>query len=326
MRLLKDGLGRQLRYLRLSITDRCNFRCVYCLPDGCPRGCAAEPLSVLEIERLVRAFAALGVRKVRLTGGEPTLRRDVVDIVRVIATTPGVSRVGLTTNGYRLAAIAGDLRRAGLTSLNVSLDSLDAERFERITGHPGPAHIVEGLEAAVAAGVDVVKVNVVLLRGMDDRELDQFLDWTVSRPVTVRFIELMQTGENTRFFGEHHVAAQEIRSKLEQRGWTPVEKDADDGPARTWRHAGHEGRAGVIAPYTPGFCDSCNRVRVSSVGDLQLCLFGESGIPLRAYLESDAQQRELMYFVESAMLDKPASHFLRDGVFGSTTSLAVIGG
>jgi cyclic pyranopterin phosphate synthase len=326
MRTLQDGFGRHLHYLRLSVTDRCNFRCAYCLPDGCPRGSGAEPLSLLEIARLVRAFAGLGVRKVRLTGGEPTLRPDIADIVRVIAATSGVRRIGLTTNGYRLAAIADDLRRAGVTSLNVSLDSLDPERFERITGRPGPERIVAGVEAAVAAGIAAIKVNVVLLRGMEDRELDQLLEWTRARPLTVRFIELMQTGENTRFFREHHLAAAEIRAKLEARGWRPLEKDPNDGPAAIWGHAAHEGRAGLIAPYAPGFCDSCNRVRVSSTGDLQLCLFGERGIPLRAHLQSDDQQPALMRIVESAMLDKPASHFLRDGAFGSTTSLAIIGG
>jgi GTP 3',8-cyclase len=326
MRLLKDGLGRQLHYLRLSVTDRCNFRCAYCLPDGCARGTAAEALSIVEIGRLVRAFAALGVWKVRLTGGEPTIRRDVTEIVRTVAAVPGIRRVGLTTNGYRLAPMAAALREAGLGSLNVSVDSLDPARFEEITGVPVPDRTVGGVEAAIASGIEPVKVNVVLLRGMEDRELDAFLEWTRRAPVHVRFIELMQTGENAAFFREHHVSADEIRRKLEQRGWTRLAKDEMDGPATSYGRAGHAGRAGLIAPYSPGFCSSCNRVRVSSTGDLQLCLFGERGVPLRPWLQSDDQQRQLVQRIEAAVADKPASHFLRDGAVGATTTLASIGG
>jgi cyclic pyranopterin phosphate synthase len=325
MRELSDGFGRKLEYLRLSVTDRCNFRCAYCLPDGCPKGSGEQPLSVEEIVRLVRAFAGLGVWKVRLTGGEPTMRQDVIDIVGAIAAVPGVRRIGLTTNGYRLAAIAPALREAGLASLNVSVDSLDPARFERITGCPRLPSIVAGVEAAIAAGIPSVKVNVVLLRGMDDGELDRFLAWTRELPLAVRFIELMQTGDNGAFFRENHLSAEDVRLELEGRGWTRIAKEASDGPAVNYRHDGHRGKAGLIAPYSADFCDACNRVRTSSTGGLKLCLFGNVEIPLRPYLASD-DTAELMRVIAAAVRSKPAAHHLRQGSSGATSTLATIGG
>jgi cyclic pyranopterin phosphate synthase len=325
-RMLQDGFGRRLEYLRLSVTDRCNFRCSYCLPDGCPRGSGAEPLSVAEIGRLVRAFAALGVWKVRLTGGEPTMRGDIPEIVRAIAAVPGVRRIGLTTNGYRLATIAPELRAAGLSSVNVSLDSLEPARFERITGCSRLDRIVEGVEAAAAAGIPSVKMNAVLLRGMDDRELDLFLAWTRGRALTVRFIELMETGENQAYFREHHLPAEEIRRKLEARGWARLPRDPNDGPAIAYGHPAHRGEVGLIAPYSPGFCETCNRVRVSSTGDLRLCLFGGDDVPLRPYLQSDDGAPALTELIQRSVGAKPASHQLREGSPGATRTLAVIGG
>ena len=324
--MLQDGSGRHLEYLRLSVTDRCNFKCAYCLPEGCGQQAGEQPLSVAEIQRLVQAFADLGVWKVRLTGGEPTVRRDISDIVRVIAAVPGVRRIGLTTNGYRLAGMTAELREAGLSSLNVSVDSLDPERFERITGSRLLDSIVTGVEAAVAAGIPSVKVNVVLLEGMDEAELDAFLSWTRDRPLTVRFIELMRTRENAGYFRRHHLPADSIRRELEARGWRRLARDANDGPAIVYGHSGHEGKAGLIAPYSPGFCDSCNRVRVSSTGALKLCLFGEREIPLRAYLQSDDRRRELAALIASSVQAKPPSHLLREGSSGAMTTLASIGG
>jgi GTP 3',8-cyclase len=322
---LEDAFGRRIEYLRLSVTDRCNFRCVYCLPDGCQRGTSA-PLSAPEIERLARAFAGLGVWKVRLTGGEPTTRQDLLDLVRRVAGIAGVRRVGLTTNGYRLAEIAGSLRGAGLTSLNVSVDSLDPERFAQLTGFPHLERVVEGVEAALAAGIPSVKVNAVLLKGFCERELDRFLDWARAVPLSVRFIELMQTGDNGEFFRQHHVPAEEVRRELQARGWVTSSRDASDGPAAYYGRDGHAGRVGLIAPYSKGFCHACNRVRVSSTGDLRLCLFGGEKIPLRPLLQSDAQADELSSLIASSIGAKPESHRLQQGSFGATNNLAITGG
>ena len=323
---LQDRFGRHIEYLRLSVTERCNFRCLYCLPQGCPAGTGAPILSIAEIERLAHAFARLGVWKIRLTGGEPTLRRDITEIVERVAGTPGVRRVGLTTNGYRLLELAPALRRSGLASLNVSIDSLDPERFERLTGTPGPQHIIDGVEAALAAGIPSVKVNVVLLQGLCDRELDRFLDWTKPLPLVVRFIELMQTGDNGAFFREQHLPADGIRQKLEARGWSRLAREKTDGPATNYGHAGHAGKVGLIAPYSAGFCDNCNRVRVSSAGNLRLCLFDGEEIPLRPMLQSGALGEDLFRLIKSAITSKPASHHLQQGRCEATSTLATIGG
>jgi cyclic pyranopterin phosphate synthase len=327
VRLLRDGLGRTLSYLRLSITDRCNFRCVYCLPSGC-RDAARAPLSVDEIDRLVRGFAELGFEKVRVTGGEPTTRRDVCEIVARIAAVPGIRHIGMTTNGYRLAQLAPGLRAAGLTSINVSLDSLDPERFARVTGRDQLDGVVRGVEAALDAGIPSVKVNAVLMRGLEAPEIDRFLAWTEARPVTVRFIELMETEDNRQLFQQQHLSADALRGELALRGWAALPHAEGDGPATIFRRDGHAGRVGLIAPYSGSFCETCNRLRVSASGQLQLCLFGHRRVPLRPYLQEDSAQSRLhlQRAVREAVEEKPASHFLQQGRVGSTANLAAIGG
>ncbi|HYG66481.1 MAG TPA: GTP 3',8-cyclase MoaA, partial [Anaeromyxobacteraceae bacterium] len=265
---LRDALGRELEYLRLSVTERCNFRCRYCLPDGCPKSAdAVPPLSVTEIGRLARAFARLGFWKIRLTGGEPTIRRDILEIVARIAATPGIERVGMTTNGWRLKAIARDLADAGLTCLNVSCDSLDAGRFAALTGVDRLSHVLDGIDAAVAAGIPRVKVNAVLLRDTC-AELDRFLDWIRERPVSVRFIELMKTGDGSGFFAENHVTGAELARRLLERGFTELPRTRGAGPSVNYGHPGYRGHVGLIAPYGRSFCATCNRLRVSATGDL----------------------------------------------------------
>jgi cyclic pyranopterin phosphate synthase len=325
-RTLRDACGRDLHYLRLSVTDRCNFRCVYCLPHGCPRGDGERPLTLAEIERLVQGFAGLGFWKVRLTGGEPTLRPDVVEVVRRVALTPGIRRVGLTTNGHRLASLAPRLRDAGLASLNVSVDSLDAARFREITGTDRLDAVVRGVEAALAAGIPSVKVNAVLLRGMGDGELNRFFDWTEKVPLTVRFIELMQTAENGVLFGQARLPASAVAEELGRLGWTRLPRDEGDGPAANYAHPAHAGRVGLISAYEKGFCEACNRLRVSSVGDLKLCLFGDGEVPLRPLLRGAGQREALMALVEAAVTAKPAHHDLAAGRCGSTANLAMTGG
>jgi cyclic pyranopterin phosphate synthase len=326
MPTLQDSFGRRLHYLRLSVTDRCNFACEYCLPDGCRAGGKA-PLTAREIGRLCAALAELGVWKVRLTGGEPTLRPDLPELVRIVAGTPGIRRVGLTTNGYRLRGLAEGLRARGLSSLNVSVDSLDAARFARITGSPRLADVVAGVDAALAARVPSVKVNAVLLRGLDEPELDRFLAWTRTLPLTVRFIELMRTGSNAEYFERNHLPVGELRARLVRLGWAELPRDACDGPATNWAHPYHAGKVGIIAPYAAGFCETCNRIRVSATGDLRLCLFGErDDVPLRPLLQSDSQRPELVARVADAVARKPRSHRLAEGSSGRTESLAVIGG
>ncbi|HTP25094.1 MAG TPA: GTP 3',8-cyclase MoaA [Anaeromyxobacteraceae bacterium] len=326
MRILEDAFGREFHYLRLSVTDRCNYRCAYCLPSGCPKGSGAQPLSAAEVGRLVRGFADLGLWKVRLTGGEPTMRRDIAEVVARVAATPGVRRVGLTTNGHTLVDLAAPLRSAGLTSVNVSLDSLDPKRFEQITGFPEMGRVLAGVEAAVAAGIPSVKINAVLLRGLGQTEFERFLALVKDAPLTVRFIELMQTADNGGFFKQYHLPAEEVRRRLEERGFAALPKDPADGPAVNYGCAGYRGKVGLIAPYSRGFCKSCNRLRVSSTGDLRLCLFGDIEIPLRPHLESDDEREKLIGLIEASIKTKPASHLLQEGRCGAVTNLAATGG
>lgn len=327
MPALEDALGRHFNYLRLSVTDKCNFRCAYCLPGGwCPAPEEESPLRVDEISRLVAGFATLGVRKVRLTGGEPTLRKDLEEIIRAVAAVPGVERVGLTTNGYDLARRAPALREAGLDFVNVSVDSLDPERFAAVTGRPILERVLAGVEGALAAGFASVKVNAVLLRGLDEDELSRFVAWTRELPIAVRFIELMPTGCAPGFFDAHHAPVAWVADELARGGWTRRARAPTDGPAVEYVHPEYRGRVGYIAPSTHGFCETCNRLRVSSRGALKLCLFGDRDEPLRSYLQSDADAPALAEALARLVTEKPAGHRLSERCHGNTWSLAVIGG
>jgi cyclic pyranopterin phosphate synthase len=320
--MLADSFGRNFHYLRLSLTDVCNMRCAYCLPNGYEKPDARpDELSRAEIGRLVRAFAAAGFWKVRLSGGEPTVRPDVLDIVREVAACPGVRRVALSTNGYRLRELASELRAAGLTHANVSIDSLDRDRFQRITGRDWLPQVLAGVDAAIAAGL-LVKVNAVLL----EDELAPFSAWVRERPVVVRFIELMQTGDNGVVFLRRHKAPDALREKLARDGWARRPREIGDGPAEEYRRDGYAGGIGIIAAYAPGFCDTCNRLRVSSTGKLRLCLFGDGEHDLRPLLQHDEQADALGALVRSKLFGKTAGHRLHAGDPGTTRHLASIGG
>jgi cyclic pyranopterin phosphate synthase len=323
---LQDAQGRRFRYLRLSVTDACNFRCTYCLPNGYAAAPgAARVLDLEEIGRLLAAFAELGVEKVRITGGEPTLRRDVVDIVARAASTQGVKRVALTTNGYRLASLAPRLAAAGLAQVNVSVDSLEPATFRDVTGWDALAGVMDGIEACLGLGLEV-KVNAVLMRGVNDESLATFLDWVRTTPVSVRFIELMKTLENGALFKERHVPVDALRRRLLAEGFQRKSRGVTDGPAETYLHEGYRGSIGLIAPYAKDFCGTCNRLRVSSRGALHLCLFGKGGLPLRQYLADDASRGLLKDEVLRLLEGKAPAHFLHAGDSGATRNLSGIGG
>lgn len=325
--MLQDTHGRKFPYLRLSVTDACNFRCGYCLPNGYqkPSGCAPF-LNQNEIRQLVTAFANLGCQKVRLTGGEPTLRRDIVDITRMISETPGIQTVALSTNGYRLEHLATSLYEAGLKSLNISVDSLDPQRFADFTGQDMLPRVLDGIDRALELPFKSVKVNSVLMRGTWEEELDRFSEWIRMRPVTVRWIELMPTGGNARFFQDHFISSQKLRDRLLDRGWMPIPRDEDGGPAQEFLHPEYLGRLGVIAPYARNFCQSCNRLRVTSRGGLRLCLFGDGEQDLRPLMQDSLQLPELTQTIERALLGKAISHALETGSFGNNQTFSAMGG
>lgn len=326
MSALRDSYGRTFEYLRLSVTDACNFQCKYCLPNGYRCEGKEAPLTQTEILNLVSAFAALGLWKVRVTGGEPLLRRDIVDIVGGIKSVPGIKEVALSTNGYRLHALLPSLVQNGLDAVNVSVDSLNDERFFAITQRNLGTKVVEGVEAAARLSQLKVKVNSVLMRSTWQRELEEFKSWIKDVPVSVRFIELMRTGKNQDLHREEFVSAECVQTSLSEHGWIPKVRTSGSGPASEYVHEDYAGRLGIIAPYAKSFCDSCNRLRVTSRGELKLCLFGDRVHSLRPLLASSDRREELIETIVNLVGRKAVSHRLAQGDYGSTASLSQIGG
>ena len=323
--MLKDSFGRRFPYLRLSVTEVCNFRCTYCLPNGYQKT-ERDFLTLHEIRRLAAVFAEIGTYKIRLTGGEPTVRRDLIDIAHAVSSINGIRTVALTTNGYNLKENAKAYFNAGINALNVSVDSLDPVRFHAITGQDKLSHVLDGIESAKAAGFTKIKVNNVLLKEVTDQMLPDFLAWIKHEALSIRFIELMQTGENSEFFAKHHISASVIIGQLLGHGFVTVIRQPDAGPAQEFTHPGYAGTIGIIAPYSKDFCKNCNRLRVTSRGKLMLCLFGEGGYDLRPLLQHDDQREELIDAIATALHFKHESHYLQQGITGSTPHLASLGG
>ncbi|MDG6898019.1 cyclic pyranopterin phosphate synthase [Actinobacillus delphinicola] len=324
---LVDRFHRQYYYLRLSITDVCNFRCTYCLPNGYqPEPERPQFLTLNEIQRLVKGFAHLGAEKIRLTGGEPTLRKDFIEIAQSIRDVQGIKQLALTTNGYRMEKDVAKWREAGITSINVSVDSLDPRMFHRITGVDKFDDVMRGIYRAFDVGYDKIKVNSVLMKDLNSHEFDAFLAWVKDNPIQMRFIELMQTGEMDHFFAQHHLPGQLLADKLIREGWTLQSRSHLDGPAKIFSHPDYKGEIGLIMPYEKNFCNSCNRLRVSAKGQLHLCLFGEAGIDLRDLLQADNQEEALKARITEALQCKREHHFLHQGDSGIRANLASIGG
>lgn len=322
--MLEDKFGRRFHYLRLSITDVCNFSCDYCLPDGYSCDSDRDFLSLAEIEQVVSAFAQLGTSKIRITGGEPSLRKDLPQIIQLCAQTDGIEHVAITTNGYKLPEHLPSWIDAGLDSLNVSIDSLDPRIFASITGHDKLDTIMKGIDMALAAGIKV-KVNAVLMRQFNQAEMGSFLDWVRLKPITLRLIELMQTGDNVDFFERNHVSGSPIKEDLISSGWSQIIRSKSAGPAQEFSHPDYQGNIGLIMPYGKDFCASCNRLRITAKGKLHLCLFAEQGLDLRAFLQNQDQQA-LQNRLVTLLGDKEATHWLQEGFTGATKHLAMLGG
>lgn len=324
---LVDRFQRQYSYLRLSITDVCNFRCNYCLPNGYqPPTHKPRFLSPAEIRRIATAFGALGTEKIRITGGEPTLRKDFLEIAHTIAATPGVQKVALTTNGYRMARDVHLWQQAGISDINVSVDSLDPRQFQQITGENKLQSILDGIERAFELGYRKIKVNAVLMKQYTAPQFEQFLRWIKDKPIQMRFIELMETNEMAQFFQQQHLSGQSILTRLLNEGWQLRERALSDGPAKVLYHCDYLGEIGLIMPYEKNFCKDCNRLRVSATGKLHLCLFGEEGIDLRDLLQDDNQQHQLRSRLQSALQFKREHHYLHLNDSGIRNNLASIGG
>jgi cyclic pyranopterin phosphate synthase len=312
---LRDGFNRPITYLRISVTDKCNLRCVYCMPEGgLPWLQRSEILTYEEIVDIVRAAASAGVRTVRLTGGEPLLRRDLHRLVAGIAAVPGIDDIALSSNGLLLEEQLPELHVAGLKRVNVSLDTLRADRFAAIARRPGLDRVLRGIDAAVAAGMSPLKINCVVMRGVNDDEIPAFAELSRVRAVFVRFIEVMPVRENAALQFDTYVSSDEILERIRSVGaLEPCPGPMGSGPARYFAFAGARGAVGVISPLSHDYCERCNRVRLTADGKLRLCLFGDHAIDLREPLRSGAGTEELARILRSAMLIKPERHHLRLG-------------
>lgn len=314
-----DRFGRNIEYLRLSLTERCTLRCAYCrAAEGvCPK---QDELSAAEFLRIARAMAGLGVKKVRLTGGEPMLRRDLTEIVAGLRALPGIEEIAMTTNGQHLPGKAKVLREAGLDRLNISVDSLRADRYRELTGGGEFSLVLSGIDEALHAGFSPLKLNAVLMRGRNDDEVPDFIALTKDRPIDVRFIELMPLG--TEDHTDERVTGDEIL-KLHPE-LIPLPPRYAGQPSRDYHVEGYVGRVGLISPVSHKFCKDCNRVRVMSDGMLRPCLGDNAEVPLKDALAS-GDDDVLLERIQSAIWNKPETHGF-DGAFSAARDMSRIGG
>ncbi|MDH3252372.1 MAG: GTP 3',8-cyclase MoaA [Ignavibacteria bacterium] len=308
MNELTDGFGRTHTYLRISVTDRCNLRCMYCMPAA---GILAKPkadiLTFQEIERVAELFARLGITKVRLTGGEPLVRRNLPELVRRLVRIAGIRTVAMTTNGVLLRSHIKDLRQAGLTKVNISLDTLLPERFERIAHRSHHGDVLAGIDAALEEGFAPLKINVVVIGGVNDDELPDFVELTRERPINVRFIEFMPFKANLWNAGTF-VPYSKMRTSIEQRYELLPDELLQGAVARDFRIAGFAGSVSFITSMSDHFCEGCNRLRLTADGSIKSCLFYSAGVNLRAALRGGASDEVLHDMIRSAVILKPRQH------------------
>ena len=317
---MQDHYARNITYLRISLTDRCNLRCRYCMPEeGINKLCHSDVLRFEEILEITAACASLGIKKVRLTGGEPLIRRGCISLCREIAALPGIEELAMTTNGLLLPDYARELKEAGLQRVNISLDTLSPEKFRHITGGGSLERVLEGIKAAIDADLTPVKLNTVLIGGFNDDEIPALAAMTREYPVDLRFIELMPMGPGAEFDERAFLSGQAVLDALPE--LTPEAEDG--GVARLYRLPGAKGRIGLISPLSNHFCGSCNRLRLTSEGALKPCLHSNQEIPLRG-LHGEALKNQIL----SAIAAKPQQHGLLDAHHSSEAGRAMntIGG
>lgn len=311
--MLVDPFARQIEYLRVSVTDRCDLRCDYCLPkrfDGFQE--PEEWLSYAELARVVGAFGRLGTSRIRLTGGEPLTRRDLPALVERLAALPGIEDLSLSTNAVRLGKFATALKAAGLARVNISLDSLRADRFAAITGGGKLAKVLDGIAAAHAAGLTPVKVNMVVMGGVNDDEVEDVLEFCAASGYTLRLIETMPMGDTGRAASGRYVDLQTVKARLAQRYDLIPDIMPGGGPARYYRLGGTATRVGLITPISQHFCATCNRVRLTADGTLHLCLGQENSYAFRPLLRAGCTDAELEDAIRHAITLKPERHEFRE--------------
>ena len=325
---LSDSFQRPINYLRISVTDRCNLRCIYCMPpDGVSLMSHDDILSYEEIGTVAQAAAELGINMVRITGGEPLVRSGLPELVQMLARIKAIDDISLTTNGTLLGRYAAELKQAGLQRINVSLDTLKADRFQRITrGESSLSDVLEGIEAARAAGLEPVKLNTVVIAGVNDDELLDFAAKTIDEEWHVRFIELMPlTGEDTP--APRFISASEMRKNLGKLGeLEPCLPSIGNGPAKYFRFAQAKGSIGFITPISEHFCFHCNRLRLTANGKLRPCLLSDYEIDLKTPLRSGASLAGLKQLIEEAVANKPLRHRMAEGHVPPRRPFSQVGG
>lgn len=319
-KLLLDRFGRMHDYLRISVTDRCNLRCVYCMPE---EGMEFEPdeklLTFDEITEIVRVLAGLGVRKLRLTGGEPLVRKNLEQLIGRLSQIPGIEDIALTTNGIYFASRAEKLRAAGLTRVNISLDSLKADRFSLITRGGDIRRVLASIEEAYRVGITPIKLNVVLMKGINDDEIADFLQMTMDRPIQVRFIEYMPIGHQDQDWKDRYLSLTTVLDRCKEMGWEAEASNAvyGNGPAQNYRIKGALGSFGLIHPISDHFCETCNRLRLTADGNIKPCLYWSDEFNVRKYIGDDAAVEDLFF---RALDIKPQNHEMAQALMNEEQS------
>lgn len=323
-----DRFGRNIHYLRISLTDHCNLRCVYCMPEDMTFRPAAEMLQDEELLLLVRIFASLGIDKIRLTGGEPTVRANIVSLVREISSTPGIRTVTMTTNGILLGKLAKPLKEAGLQRVNISLDTLDPAKFRRLTRWGKFEQVWEGIRAAEEAGLTPIKINAVVVRGYNEKDVVDLAKLTYEHGWQVRFIEMMPFAGATELQQTQVVTTHEMIERIEQAlgKLEPVREGELDGEARVFRLPGARGEVGFISTVSMPFCASCTRARLTADGKLRLCLLREKEVDLLTPLRGGASPADLRRLILDGIWQKPWGHGLAEGSVPLNRVMNEIGG
>jgi len=307
---VKDSIGRNINYLRLSVTDRCNLRCGYCMPEeGVTPLRHEEVLSYEELLCVATAAVSLGISKIRVTGGEPLVRRGLVDFISRLSALPGQPEIVLTTNGILLAELAPALKSAGLSRINISLDTLRADRFLAITRREGLSQVLAGIAAAENTGLTPIKINMVPLAGVNDDEIADFARLTLEHPWEIRFIEYMPVSSGLAYPPERRVPAPSIRAELDRVGpLLPIDRDLDNGPAQLFRYPDSLGQIGLIPAVSSHFCGDCNRLRITADGRVRPCLFGDQEVDLRQHLRSGSSPEIIATILAETIFAKPVGH------------------
>ncbi len=326
---MKDGYGREITYLRISLTDRCNLRCIYCMPTNDPNFLPTEMLlTARELTRVVQAAVEVGFNKIRLTGGEPALRRDIVEIVDSLTHIDGVDELVMTTNGYRLPLLAQKLAQAGLNRVNIHVDSLNGDTVGKTMRRAAVEHAWAGIEAAEKAGLNPIKLNAVVARGFNEAAVVELARLSLQKPWQIRFIELMPFAGPTDITLNHYISNDDVKAWIEAELGTlfAVNGGQLEGEARLYRLAGSAGTLGFISPNSSPYCDDCNRMRLTADGRLRMCLLSEGEVDLRSTLRNGGTHQDLVTLFEQAIRAKPKGHELKNGLHPTDRTMSQIGG